>query len=186
MIRKECLVAKQKATQAAPLLRIIVGGLALVSCWPLTAFSAYQTLDQLLNEVRQEHAAEQAENRKREQRFIEARDQQQTLLSKAKGELAKEEARGRTIKQEYDANEKNIDVKLDALKKTQGALGELHGIVRQVAGDLKGTVESSLVSAQLPGRVDFLRDLSESKELPSIDELEQLWHSMLYLKPEDY
>jgi biopolymer transport protein ExbB len=59
-----------------------------------------------------------------------------------------------------------------------GTLGELFGVVRQVAGDTRGNIESSLVSAQLGGRTEFLSQLGQSKSLPAIRDLEQLWYEL--------
>jgi len=60
-----------------------------------------------------------------------------------------------------------------------GSLGELFGVVRQVAGDTRGHLQSSVVSAELdPGRQSFLEELGKSKELPSIDLLEGLWFEL--------
>ena len=47
--------------------------------------------------------------------------------------------------------------------------------MRQVAGDTRALVESSLVSAQIPGRTELLGKVAQSQEMPSIDDLEQLW-----------
>jgi biopolymer transport protein ExbB len=60
-----------------------------------------------------------------------------------------------------------------------GTLGELFGVVRQVAGDTRGNVESSLVSAQIGGRTEFLEELGKSKALPAIADLEHLWYELL-------
>ena len=45
-------------------------------------------------------------------------------------------------------------------------------MVRQVAGDTRNNIESSLVSAQLQGRLPFLAALGKSKRLPSIESLQ--------------
>ena len=50
---------------------------------------------------------------------------------------------------------------------------------RQIAGDLKGVVAGSLYSAQEPKRAEGLQTLADSKELPSIQALEWLWHVTL-------
>jgi biopolymer transport protein ExbB len=63
----------------------------------------------------------------------------------------------------------------DTLHERLGALGELFGIVRQVAGDTRGQIEGSMVSAQIPGRESFLEELGKSKKLPAIASLEKLW-----------
>ncbi len=56
-----------------------------------------------------------------------------------------------------------------------GTLGELDGVVRQIAGDLNSVIDLSLVSAQKPGRNEILDVFADRKELPSIEELEELW-----------
>ncbi len=56
----------------------------------------------------------------------------------------------------------------------------MFGVVRQVAGDLRGITGGSYVSSQpdTAGREDFLEELGRSKELPSIEKLERLWFEM--------
>ena len=56
-----------------------------------------------------------------------------------------------------------------------GSLGELFGVVRQVAGDGTAVMYSSLLSAQFPKRDEFFAELGKAKALPSIDQLERLW-----------
>ena len=51
--------------------------------------------------------------------------------------------------------------------------------MRQVARDTAGVVEGSFVSAQYPGRTEFLSALSESTALASSEELERLWLVLL-------
>jgi biopolymer transport protein ExbB len=52
-------------------------------------------------------------------------------------------------------------------------------VVRQVAGDVKGTIDASMVSAQYPGRGELAARLAQIKGLPSIDELNDLRVLML-------
>ena len=56
-----------------------------------------------------------------------------------------------------------------------GTLGELDGIVKQIAGELDSIIDTSLVSSQKPDRDKILDKLSTRKELPSYEELEELW-----------
>jgi biopolymer transport protein ExbB len=60
-----------------------------------------------------------------------------------------------------------------------GSLGELHGVVRQIANDIDSIIDTSLVSTQTPGRDDLVDALSASRALPAIDQLEKLWHIVL-------
>jgi len=60
-----------------------------------------------------------------------------------------------------------------------GNLGELFGVVRQVAGDVGTSIQESMVSAQLPGRAEFLQDLAQRSELPTGQELSRMWLEMV-------
>ncbi len=133
------------------------------------------TLDDLLEQVRNTHILENIENEKREERFKQARDKQKQLLEEAQSRLAAEEKRGETLRNNYDANELGINERSALLKQRMGSLGELPGVVRQISGDVDVIIDSSLVSAQKPNRDKMVDILSGSKELPTLDELEQLW-----------
>ena len=56
-----------------------------------------------------------------------------------------------------------------------GILGELFGIVRQVAGDTKGQFENSIITSQFPERLSFIEDIASRKSLPDSEDLERLW-----------
>ena len=55
-----------------------------------------------------------------------------------------------------------------------GNFGELFGVVRQVAGDAKGVVDASLVSAERPGRGERANRIAQARELPQLRELKEL------------
>lgn len=138
-----------------------------------------QTLDQLLEKVRVDRFKDQQVNSSREKEFAQARDKQQSLLAAAKAALAAEQGRSESLKADYDRNEQQLAKLEEKLKLTMGTLGELFGVVRQVAGDAKGNFESSIVSVQKPDRVAFVDDLSRRKELASIGDLETLWYQLM-------
>jgi biopolymer transport protein ExbB len=58
-------------------------------------------------------------------------------------------------------------------------MGELFGVVRQVAGDTKGIIDTSLVSAELPGRSEQADRLAQARGLPSIGDLTDLYVLLL-------
>ena len=136
------------------------------------------TLTDLLNRVKKGWGGERQENRDREARFKQARDDQQRLLAQAKATRAAEEARSEALESQFEANEIALTTLEDTLTERLGALGELFGVVRQAAGDTRSQVEASLVSAQIPGRHEFLEELGKNKSLPSIESLEKLWFIM--------
>jgi len=140
---------------------------------------AEAALDALLQRVRENRGLGSKENAAREARFIAARDQQQKLLAQARAELAATEKHSDELKAQYDANEKKLSELESVLNERLGALGEMFGVVRLVAGDTNGLFEASLVSAQIPNRDEFLTRLASSKKLPETPELEQLWVELL-------
>ena len=141
--------------------------------------SAYKALDQLLKDVRKTRGIESRENAERLKKFKADKSSQARLLAEAKTEMARTEAYSDELKATYDDNEVKLTELDDKLTERLGSLGEMFGIVRLVAGDTKGTFESSLVSSQLPDRAAFLSDLAERKELPVTEELDKLWKLLL-------
>ncbi len=137
------------------------------------------SIDELLERVRSGWRAEQQENERREKDFRKARTNQKQLLEKANADLAAEERRSDQLEKDFENNELKIAEKEDTLAQRLGTLGELFGVVRQVAGDTRSQVENSLISAEYPGRIEFLDALGQSKALPSIQELEKLWATLL-------
>ncbi|MGB1557065.1 MAG: MotA/TolQ/ExbB proton channel family protein, partial [Oceanococcaceae bacterium] len=118
-------------------------------------------------------------NAAREQRFRARRDQQAGLLKDAKAELATQERRSEELLKQFEVNDKQLAELEESLTLKVGQLGEMFGVVRQVAGDLRGIAQGSYVSSQ-PGveRDAFLEELGRSKELPSIEKLEGLWFEL--------
>ena len=137
------------------------------------------TIDMLLERIRQGWRAERVENQRREKEFRQARSSQKNLLEEAKDALAAEEDRSDRLEQNFEDNELKIAEQEELLAQKLGTLGELFGVVRQVAGDTRSQVENSLISAEYPGRIPFLDQLGQSKALPSIEALEGLWATLL-------
>jgi biopolymer transport protein ExbB len=68
------------------------------------------------------------------------------------------------------------------LDKRLGSLRELFGVLQQVAGDTRGLFEGSVISAQYPGRGDWLGELAAkmgtASQLATIAEMERLWFEL--------
>ncbi|MEM9305088.1 MAG: hypothetical protein AAGE01_23460, partial [Pseudomonadota bacterium] len=153
--------------------------LTLIPCLLLGSFAANgQSLDQLLEQTRQAAEVSDQINREREQEFINNRNRQRDLLNQARAELAAQERRSDQLKTAFDDNEKALADLETTLNERMGNLGEMFGVVKQMAGDLRGKIESSIISAQYPGRSTFLDELARRKELPRIPELRRLWLEM--------
>ncbi len=158
--------------------RLRIALMALV-WWTAPLAGAPASLDDLLNEVLRQREVQKQQNAARERRFVEAREAQQDLLAAARATLAEEQARSDALRAEYERNEASLAAQAEALHQATGDLGELHGVSRQIAGDLKGVVTASFYTAQQPRRGAGLQALAESRELPSIQALEGLWHLTL-------
>ncbi len=142
------------------------------------AEAAPLTLDDLLDRVKRGRVMENRENKEREARFKRERDNQVALLKEAQAEVAREEKRSDALEKKFNENDIRIGDKEQQLADRMGEFGELFGVVRTVAGDTESAINSSLISSQYPGRTAFLRELAARKELPRIEELEQLWASL--------
>jgi biopolymer transport protein ExbB len=139
---------------------------------------AAANLDELLEQTRNARAIEEQANAAREKEFLANRDQQAKLLADALHARDAAEARSKALSATFDANETKL-TELDALLTQRlGTLGELFGVVRQVAGDSSAILYNSLLSAQYPKRDEFFTELGKSKALPSIDQLERLWFEL--------
>ncbi len=95
-------------------------------------------------------------------------------MAEARQELANENARADRLRVEYDQNERALADLETTLAERMGNLGELFGVVRQSAGDVQAALDDSMVTAQLPGRTEFLSELGQRRELPTVVELRQL------------
>ncbi|EJG0648371.1 MotA/TolQ/ExbB proton channel family protein [Vibrio parahaemolyticus] len=138
-----------------------------------------QTLSELLKNVKSESIVESKENKEREAIFKRDRDQQAALLQQARDELAAQQALGDQLKATFDQNDKQLTELTETLRVRSGTLGEMFGVVRQYAGEFKGLFAASQNAVQFPERDALLTKLAESKELPSTQELETFWHTIL-------
>jgi len=141
--------------------------------------AAPQTIEQLVKQAREERILENQALEAREREFQEAKDRQQALLEELQAELTAERAHGEDLKQRYEDNDTTLSAQETALREKTGSLGELFGMARQVAKDTQSLLATSLVSVQRPKREQRLGQLAERKDNPSIEELEQLWLTLL-------
>ncbi|MCC2605524.1 MotA/TolQ/ExbB proton channel family protein [Planctobacterium marinum] len=140
---------------------------------------AQSSLDQLLDEVKKNRVSEAKINQQREAEFLSARADKQALLNKARADLRAETDRGERLKKQFADNEIALANKEVELDNAVGTLGEMFGVVRSAASEAYGRISTSIVSAQYPGRTELLEKLSnESKGLPNINELEEMWFAL--------
>ena len=134
-----------------------------------------KTLSELLQQVKKDQIAIQPELKKREARFLKARNQQKALLKSALSELNKEERILKSLQTEFENLDQELSQLEEKLALTMGALGELFGVVKQTAGETKALFENSVISAEYQNRSDFIKKISAKKNLPNSSDLEMLW-----------
>jgi len=144
-----------------------------------SSVNAATSLEDLLQEVKKNRVSEARINKEREAEFQSARADKQALLRKAQASLKSEQTRGDNLAKKYSDNEVALAEKEQELNQATGTLGEMFGVVRQASSEAFGQISTSIVSAEFPGRGEFLKRMSEeSKGLPNIQELEDLWFAL--------
>ncbi|WP_406666793.1 MotA/TolQ/ExbB proton channel family protein [Gallaecimonas sp. GXIMD1310] len=156
----------------------LAAGLMLSVQPVMAAAPQAKTLEQLLKQVQQDRLSDEKINKQREQEFLSERADKQALLNKAKAELKAEQQRSADLAAQFSANEKKLAEMEEKLTLAVGNMGEMFGVVRQVAGDARSRFQTSVISAQYPGRDVEMGKLAESKKLPEMKELEDLWFAL--------
>ena len=137
------------------------------------------SMDELLRNSQQEARKVSRENQERLRRFETERNNQRALLRQAKADRDAAQRQAERLKALFDNNERQLEDLQDKFRIQSGNMGEMFGVVRQVAGDVKGTIDASMVSAQYPDRGALAARLAQIKGLPSIEDLNNLRVLML-------
>ena len=140
------------------------------------------SLDELLENVRDRRVVENREHIDRENRFTRDKANQARMLKDAEAERRREERRSDRLETTFEENEIRIGDMTEQLDKRLGSLRELFGVLQQVAGDTRGLFEASIISSQYPNRGEWLGELAAkmgtSSQLATIEEMEELWFEM--------
>ena len=139
-------------------------------------------LDELLSQLAQGKIAQSKQNQIREAQFNAKKSQQVKMLKQASQERDQAIKLSTQLERSFQDNEVKLANSTDALNKRMGELKELFGVLQQVAGDTRSKFQTSVVSAQVPGRGEFLDEFSQSmgssSKLASIEEIERLWFEL--------
>jgi biopolymer transport protein ExbB len=168
-------LAQQAAPQSQPAATQESAAEAAAPPQPLPAPPQPKSLDQLLEMVREGFEAEHAANKRREETFKRNKEDQERLLNEALATLARDEAASQQLEVHYNENELAIGTAQERMTERLGELGELFGVVRQVATDLGAQTWDSMTSAEGGSHRELLDRLGRSDELPSTEDLEKLW-----------
>jgi biopolymer transport protein ExbB len=141
-----------------------------------------KSLAELLDMVKDGKVVNRDINNRREREFQANKAAQQQEVRNAERMQREEEAEAERLENIFENNEQDIAAKQEILAKRLGSLRELFGVLQQVSGDTQGVFEGSIVSAQLPGRGEWLgefaQSMGKSSKLATIEEIERLWFEL--------
>ncbi|GIS25465.1 MAG: hypothetical protein CM15mP126_7080 [Gammaproteobacteria bacterium] len=133
-----------------------------------------EKIQDLIDRVEQNRAELSSLDKARLDEFIKKVADRRFLLSKAKKQLADEEARNQRLEDLFEANEIRLSELETELNIKLGVLGELFGVARQMAGELQADSESAYNFSEYPERADALNEIGKIK-VHSLENLEDLW-----------
>jgi len=159
-----------------------LSGLALSLSAQVYAQDDISNLNELLEAVEENRIAESEAHLEREQRFQEQVDQREQMLEDIREQVAEEEQTNTELEQQFDENRQLLTERRAQLRDVRANLNELLGNIQGVAGDFQSIFADSLVSAQHPGRVEFLDSfidrVASDTEQVRVDEIERFWYFM--------
>lgn len=136
-------------------------------------------LDTLLKQLEEGKFEQDTQNTQREKEFMQQRAKQDQMLREAGLRRDNALATSENLETEFEQNEFKLGDLNEALTIRLGSLKELFGVLQQVAGDTKSKFQNSVISAQIPGRAEFLDNMAQSmgssSQLASIAEIERVW-----------
>jgi biopolymer transport protein ExbB len=154
----------------------------LLSFGVAEAQESANSMGELLQRIERGQARDSREARQREAEFAKRKNEQQSLLNRARAERARQERNSERLEKLFEDNQTKIVAARAALDERLGALKELFGVLQTVAGDTQARFKESLTDIQFPDRVDFLVELGSkmagASELASIEDIEKLWYEL--------
>jgi len=140
------------------------------------------SLDDLLLQVEQGKVNQSKQNTAREIEFKAKVNQQQSMLNDVTNKRDLATKLSSQLENTFADNEIQLANKTEALNNRLGELKELFGVLQQVSGDTRSKFQTSVISAQIPNRGQFLDEFAQSmgssSKLASIEEIERLWFEL--------
>jgi len=147
--------------------------------WSGAGGAVPRTVDEVVAGLRRSNAEVEAEDRRREERFLAERRAAAERLAELERELKAEQARGDGLRAAFERNEDSLAAQAAKLEERTAGLADLFAAFRQAAGDGRAMLASSLVAAERPERYAAMARLAEGSEQPTMAELEMLFALVL-------
>ncbi|PCK08590.1 MAG: flagellar motor protein MotA [Alteromonadaceae bacterium] len=136
-------------------------------------------LDDLLAKVIAGQNSDTQTHQQRLREFERAKTQQESLFRQSQATTQSLEQDSEQLNLSIAERDQNIATLETRLTERLGNFGELFGVTRQVASDTRGQINNSIISAQFPGREKALDEIAQSKTLPTLEQLRNLWVVLL-------
>ncbi len=157
----------------------ILTAVALAATFVIAPVQA-QTVDQLLNQVKNGTLQKSKAAVDLENRYRSAGAGKAAIVTQLRAERASLEARSDALEAQYATNDEELSALRTQRQASLGDLKDLFGAVQQIVGEAEATFETSIVSAEFPGRganfADITKKVSnQANELVTADEIESVW-----------
>ncbi|EKO3397557.1 MotA/TolQ/ExbB proton channel family protein [Vibrio fluvialis] len=151
---------------------VSVMGLSLILTAPTFAAT------DLVQQAKTENRTEQTHNVKRE---VDFKKTEQELKAEKAALVAKRnalQAEADKLSAQFSKNENNLARLEEKLRLETGSLGEIFGVVRQNAKEIRAELENSVTGVDRQQYASVIDDIVAAKSLPSMKQLIGLWHAM--------
>lgn len=147
-------------------------------CMTNTSFaSGNDKQQQLLGVVKNYYMQDSALNKAREEKFKKSLNQQQNLLRESEARLAAAKDHQEKLKKKFNLNDDHLVGLQGELERVSGKLGEVFGIAKQTAAELRPLLKDSIISSQYRNRDTELK-FSEAKRIPNFNDFRALWYQL--------
>ncbi|MFT6407585.1 MAG: biopolymer transport protein ExbB [Arenicella sp.] len=160
----------------------ILTAVALAATFVLAPVQA-QTVDQLLSQVKNGTLQKSKAAIDLEQRFRSAGAGKASIVAKLLADRATLESRSDALEVRYAANDEELGTLRNDRQSSLGDLKDLFGAIQQIVGEAEATFDTSLVSAEFPGRganfATITKKVSnQANQLVTADEIESVWKAV--------
>jgi len=157
----------------------LITAVAILATFSIAPANA-QTVDQLLSQVKNGTLQKSRAAVELEKRFRSAGAGKAALVAKLRSDRSALEGRSEALEVQYAKNNDELDALRTQRQSSLGDLKDLFGSVQQIVGEAEATFDTSIVSAQFPGRganfADITKKVSnQSNDLVTASEIESVW-----------
>jgi len=142
-----------------------------------------QTVDQLLSQVKNGTLQKSKAAIDLEKRFRSAGAGKAGIMAKLRADRATLEARSDALELQYASNDEELSALRTSRQSSLGDLKDLFGAVQQIVGESEATFETSIVSAEFPGRGGNFAEITkkvsnQANQLVTAGEIESVWKAV--------